>query len=55
MIRLKSSRVVVDRSNISTNTPTERIPAMDYVLGFLSGSILTLASFAGWFLLLEWL
>jgi hypothetical protein len=28
---------------------------MDYVLGFLSGAILTLASCAAWFSLLEWL
>jgi len=28
---------------------------MDYLLGFLSGSILTLASCAVWFTLLEWL
>jgi hypothetical protein len=28
---------------------------MDYALGFLSGAILTLASCAAWFTLLEWL
>jgi hypothetical protein len=54
VIWIKLARVSVDDSSGSTlshGTDTQ----MDYLLGFLSGSILTLASCAAWFTLLEWL
>lgn len=54
MIWIKSARVSVDRSCVSI-TLNGMDSQMDYVLGFLSGAILTLASCAAWFSLLEWL